>query len=160
MQLKIDTSSLDHLEQALQRMQDRIRNHKPAMEAIGGHVVQTTQERIIKTKQGPDGKSWAAGSTLTEKLRKTGASLLFVTGTLSKSIKITRADGTSVTITADTTMVGASKDYAPYVQGGVKNTRGRIPGKTIPPRPFLGLSESDKHHIVDIMNKYIQGLNG
>lgn len=160
MQLKIDTSSLDHLEQALQRMQDRIRNHKPAMEAIGGHVVQTTQERIIKTKQGPDGKSWAAGSTLTEKLRKTGASLLFVTGTLSKSIKITRADGTSVTITADTTMGGASKDYAPYVQGGVKSTRGRIPGKTIPPRPFLGLSESDKHHIVDIMNKHIQGLNG
>lgn len=160
MQFKIDTTDLDKLGLTLQRIQERIQNHKPAMEAIGRHVVRATQDRIVKTKTGPDGKVWAAGSSLTEKLRQAGSSLLHVTGTLSKSIKITQSDRTSVTVTADTTLGGGSRNYAPYVQGGVKNTRGRIPGKTIPPRPFLGLSDSDKQHIVGIMNKYFQGPNG
>lgn len=159
MDLRFDTGGLDKLEQQLTAIQNRIVNHRPAMEDIGSHVVRTTQDRIVTTKQGPDGKRWAAGSTVTERMNKGRGSLLYRSGALARSVRVTRADATSVTVTVDPTTEGGKRNYAPYMQNGVKRTGGRIPGKTIPARPFLGLSDSDKGRIVGIMNRYIQGTN-
>jgi phage gpG-like protein len=52
--------------------------------------------------------------------------------------------------------IGSPKVYAAMQQfGGTTSPRSMIPGKTIPARPFLGVSALDKANILDILGSYL-----
>lgn len=52
--------------------------------------------------------------------------------------------------------VGTGKEYAAIHQfGGITAPGSMIPGKEIPSRPFLGLSDDDETEILNIIRDYV-----
>lgn len=149
----------------------RCKNLQPAMREIGEDIAQSTKRRFA-TATSPEGTPWAPNSTVTTipmylgafggsykkdgTLSKRGearsASKLPLTGE-TKALKTTinyQLDGSSGV------RIGSPMVYAAMQQfGGVTSPRSMIPGKIIPARPFLGLSEDDKTNILDIVGSYL-----
>lgn len=159
--LKVDTSGFAKLEAGLDEMLARLRDRKTLMQRIGNYMVSSTRSRITREKTSPDGVPWAPLTKLTEELKaKDGAhpqDILFHWGTLSKSIYVSSITNDRVYVTADTKRGGASKNYAPYMQRGVRKTGGKYKNKQIPARPFLGISETNKKRIMQMVKAYVAG---
>lgn len=139
----------------------RLRNKQDLMTEIGQYMVRSTKLRIDKTKKGPDGEAWADLSELTERLKARDGvhpgDILFHWGTLANSIYVLWSSNSGVNITADTRRAGAKTNYAPYMQGGVARTGGRFKNRSVPARPFMGISEQNKKMITKMVNKYVTG---
>lgn len=153
----------------LGELSGRMQNLRPAMKEIGDDIVASTKRRFADAV-GPDGTPWAANSTKTTipfylhvtgsykedgTLSKKGAARSAAKKPLTGETKVLRAsvnsqvDGASV-------RVGSPMPYAAMQQfGGITSPRSMIPGKTIPARPFLGISESDRVNILDILGSYL-----
>jgi len=154
---------------ALQRLQRRVGDLTPAMEDIGELLIETTKQRFA-TSTAPDGRRWAPNSPATilsylqgksgafgkrdGRLTKKGAKLAankkpLIGETKSLSTQINyRADRASVEI-------GSLMPYAAIHQFGGQAGRGKK--VTIPARPFLGLSESDKRAVLEIIEEHLAG---
>jgi len=139
----------------------------PAMEDIGELLIETTKQRF-QTSAAPDGSRWAPNSPATilgylagksgafgkrdGRLTRKGAKLAANKKPLigeSKSLSEQfhyQASRTSVE-------VGSSVHYAPIHQFG--GQAGRDKKVTIPARPFLGLSESDKRAVLEIVEEHL-----
>lgn len=95
------------------------------MQSAAQIEIQETRKRIETTKVDPTGKPWAPWAPRTRKLRaKTGGSLLFVTGKLSRSFY-------SV-VTFKNAIIKSAVKYFRYLQEGTPK---------MPARPMLGWSE-------------------
>lgn len=165
--IKVDDKQvLDMLSELARRCQ----NPRPAMQEIGESIVDSTKRRF-GSASAPDGTPWAANSTETTipfylaamngykkdgSLSKRGVALSGFKKPLTgetKSLQTTinyQLDG------ANCLRIGSPMEYAAMQQfGGVTSARSWIPGKTIPARPFLGLSSADKANITDIVRRYL-----
>ena len=143
MQISIQVEGLERLKQRLKATADKLQNMRQFWSSVGMYVQrQTIRERFNK-EQSPDGQKWKplAESTKRRKKRhKRGQmKILHDTGALRRSIAY-EAGNNSV-------KVGSVLKYARTHQFG----RGKIPA-----RPFLGVTEGEKKHIVSMFGQYIK----
>lgn len=162
-----DREVLDMLGELHRRCDDL----QPAMKEIGEDIVASTKRRFADGVD-PDGNEWKANSTETTipfylaafggsykkdgTLSKTGAAR---SGAKKPLIGQTKALGTTINYQLDGNSgvrIGSPMVYAAMQQfGGITSPNSMIPGKTIPARPFLGISEADKANILDIIGSYL-----
>ena len=159
----------DEITPALKRVLDATGNLKPAMQAIGEHLLRSTDDNFAK-QRGPDGRPWKPlkvisyhlAYTLGKKKRthtKTGGltagfqsyigsrKILTDSGELRGSIKYS-ASRTRLEI-------GSGKVYSAINQFGGKAGRGRK--VTIPARPYLGIGATDRIEILATLKNYLEG---
>ncbi len=154
MQISIQVEGLVRLKQRLKATADKLQNMRQFWSSVGMYVQrQTIRERFNK-EQSPEGQKWKPLAESTKKKRlkrhKRGVmKILHDTGALRRSIAY-EAGNNSV-------KVGSVLKYARIHQFGgtihFKKKRGSV---TIPARPFLGVTESEKKHIVSMFGQYIK----
>jgi len=154
---------------ALDRLAKKGANLRPALQDIGEYLAETTKRRF-DTSTGPDGQKWAPNSeatmlnylrlhkgNFTRKGKKLSAKgiqrvqgkrpLIGETRSLSSTINY-QIDGNELAV--GTPMVyGAMQQY-----GGKKSDFPNLWGD-IPARPFLGLSDTDRTTVLDILQGYL-----
>ncbi len=145
---------------ALARIAAAMTKLTPVMQDIGEALIESTKGRFA-TGVDPDGNPWAPKSPVTiEAYRARGDSVSF-----RPLIGPTRALSTTIHYLAgaDRVEVGSSRIQAAVMQGGAaKGAFGRtargapIPWGRIPARPFIGLSDTDRTAIVDIVDEWLQ----
>lgn len=173
--IKIDISD-NGVYQALTRLANTTQHLPTVLDLIGEMLVYSTKQRF-STSIGPDGQRWASNSPVTilrylgrykgsfgkktGKITKSGAAraagkrpLIGESSDLSRQI-YRKVDG-------NTLYVGSTMIYAAAQQFGMKKgyagktSRGSsIPWGDIPSRPFLGLSDQDRVHILDTISDYL-----
>ena len=141
----------------------------PAMEDIGELLIETTKERF-KTSTAPDGSPWEKNSFATLMTHLQGRKGVFSKrdgGLTKKGAKLAANKkpliGESKSLSEQfhyqasrtSVEVGSSVHYAPIHQFG--GQAGRDKKVTIPARPFLGLSESDKRAVLEIIEEHLAG---
>lgn len=146
---------------ALDRLQARAGNLRPALFEIGERLAESTYERF-NTGTAPDGSLWALISEVTKQLsakrgkRKGGP--LVETGVLQDTIEYQlMANGKGV-------MVGTNrfskKDDGGWDGGAAIHQFGGKAGRghqvDIPARPFLGLSADDEKTLLDIVARHLE----
>lgn len=158
---------------ALQQLQQRVENLRPALTDIGAAVTESTRLRF-RDQETPAGAAWAPLSRFTVDRRRQqgrGAQILRDTGRLANSI--------TYQVGSDYVEVGTNVVYGPTHQFGARRgefgvqpvtvkahqRRGRpvrqhtrqqaLPWGNIPARPFLGLSDADEGEIVRILSDYL-----
>lgn len=123
----------------------RMTNMQPVMTEIGAREVYSIQERIIETKEDPDGHAWAAWRPFTRSQREAKGNadkgLLWDSGTLLRSIAATPSHAGVI--------IGTSIPYANDLQFGVG----------MAPRPFIGWSEEGKSVAEHSVVRYLEGVN-
>lgn len=162
-----DKQVLDMLDQ----LYGRFKNLQPAMKEIGEDLVDSTKRRFADGA-GPDGTPWAPNSTETTipfylgafggshkkdgTLSKTGEKRLASKKPLTGETKALRSDINYQLDGTNSVRIGSPMVYAAMQQfGGITSPSSMIPGKTIPARPFLGVSEADKTNILDVVRSYL-----
>jgi phage virion morphogenesis protein len=144
--LEVSLYGMEAIMANLQAIQDRGSNLRPLMLEIGEDVVESTKQRFVTTTS-PDGDQWALNTPATL-LRKTGDTPLTNHGGLARSIHYKPLGNEGVEI-------GTNAVQAAMMQfGGSKAEFGHLWGD-IPARPFLGLSDQDKQHILDLTLDYL-----
>lgn len=159
---------------------ERARNMRPVLAEIGEDMAESTKQRF-STTTAPDGSAWAPNSALTMArysanfARKkdgdfTKASAARIAGkkpltgetkALGSTINYQVGDGSvsigSPMVYAGTQQFGAKSGEYGFGIYASRNGSFPIPWGDIPARPFLGASESDKTHIVDLVRSYLMG---
>lgn len=155
MTFTVRPGGLDAIESALTRLAARADNLLPAMDEIGSQMLQRTQRRF-EEQQGPDGSDWPALSPVTVKRRGDAGPILRISGDLYRSVSYRPG--------RDHVELGTNWPYARALQLGIlRGASGRtrrggpIPWGTIPPRPFLGISDDDGADVLDIIQHYLEG---
>ena len=144
MQINIQADGLNNVRQKLKTIADKLRDMRQLWQAVGMYIQrQTIRERFDK-EQSPGGQKWKPLSQATLKKRsarhKTGnVRILQDTGELRRSITY-EAEPNSV-------RVGTNLKYARTHQFG----RGNIPA-----RPFLGVNDEERQHIISMLGSYIK----
>lgn len=117
---------------------------KELMETIGEVLVSGAKERF-EDEKAPDGTAWVKGK------KKSGKTLSGQTGNLKKSITVNA--GISEVV------YGSNLEYAAIHQFG--GTPELAHNKTMPARPFIGISEEDDKEIKHMMALFMQdAFNG
>jgi phage gpG-like protein len=155
---------------ALGELLRRVARPRPALREIGESLTESTKRRF-ETSTAPDGSHWAGNSdvTLMEHLGRTkgnfrndggltkrGAARL---GAKKPLIGETRSLSTKIhyNVLADGVEIGSSMEYAGMMHfGGKKSEYSKLWGD-IPPRKFIGVSNSDASNTLDILGDYIGG---
>lgn len=142
-----DRQVLDALQELSRRMDDMT----PAMRDIAGVMADATERAFANEADPATGRAWHPLMASTVKMRGGDAHpILQRSGQMAASV--VTAYG------ADHAEVGSNKVYAAMHQfGGVTAHNSMIPGKIIPPRPFLGLGEDDREEILNIVRGYLAG---
>jgi phage virion morphogenesis protein len=143
--------------EALRRLQNHSNNLGSALHKIGDKLAESTKKRFA-TKTGPDGNAWLGNAESTiwspKKLPTGGYSIkgrddpLVDQGILGDTIDYQLFGNDGVDI-------GSPMEYAAMMQfGGAKSEFPNLWGD-IPGRPFLGISEEDKHEILAIIQRHL-----
>lgn len=169
--IKIDITD-NGVQKALTRLANTGASLHPALNEIGEFLVDSTKQRFA-TSTAPDGTRWAPNTETTilmylgryrgsfskrdGRLTKKGAGrvsgkrpLIGETGDLARQFDH-KVDG------KDTLYIGSTMPYAATQQFGAKRHqfKGKAPWGDIPARPFLGLSDSDRSTILDIIGDFL-----
>jgi len=152
----------DEITAALERLASAMTNMMPVMQDLGEFLATSTRDRFTEGT-GPDGTPWAPKSpaTLDAYARRRDPvddrPLFGPTRRLSSEIHWFA--------TPDSVEWGSSHIYAATQQFGAAQgafgatSRGSpIPWGGIPARPFLGLSDSDRAEIADIVAEWLEGI--
>lgn len=151
------------LRYALKALADAGKDLRPALQDIGELLVDSTKQRF-GTSTAPDGTPWAPNSpaTLVRWMRRGGSGVKRPLIGNGKSLleQISR----HINGSGDELEVGSSMPYAAAQQFGMKKgyagetSRGSpIPWGDIPARPFIGISDADHQHILDIIADHLAG---
>ncbi|MEW6562751.1 MAG: phage virion morphogenesis protein [Pseudomonadota bacterium] len=169
-EVKIDNKNvLD----ALDRLTKATANPRPALLAIGESLVVSTKKRF-ETSTAPDGSKWQPNSDTTLRMGLHSGNHFKKNGSLKKSgssylsnkkplIGKTHSLATEIFPKFDSNglRIGSRLEYAAMQQfGGTTSLRSMIPGKRIPARPFLGISDSDETMILKTVNDYLRSVVG
>lgn len=137
--------------QMFSRLQKRLGDLTPVMEDLGELIVERTKQRFARSTD-PAGRPWAPNKPATLARKKGTKPLIGETKSLMGTLYY-RADRASVT-------VGSPMEYAAIHQFG--GQAGRSKKATIPPRPFLPVTESgqwlgtdDRQAVLDILRDYL-----
>lgn len=138
---------------ALADLARKVADPRPALQRIGEFMVETTKQRF-DTSTAPDGSHWQANSALTILRSRHGAAKkpLVERGNLRDSIRY-QVDETGLTIGTNWMAEDIKGGAAIHQLGG---QAGRGHKATIPPRPFLGVSEADRAMIERTVLSYLQ----
>lgn len=152
MRVSIENNSQQVLD-VLARLSDRLTEPELLLELMGKPLVASSKQRFRDTVA-PDGRKWLPNSRTTLALYFGGK------GGLSKKPLTGKTRQLQSTLTyqvwGNQLLVGSPLPYAAMQQlGGTTASGSMIPGKRIPARPFLGVSESDEETILDIVAKYL-----
>ena len=160
--IKIEFNDAE-VQAALGNLSDALTDMSPVMNRIGMFLVASTEKRFDDT-EAPDGSQWAPRSPVTlaiyarEKPPPTFGPVLHKSGTLRQSINHSYGP--------DEVTVGTNVFYAQVQQLGAvkgslgaywftsekgKQVDGSSPWGNIPARPFIGVSDSDRVGILDII---------
>lgn len=154
--ITIDLTGIDQALAALSRLVSGV-GDEAMMSAIGAIGESQTRRRIQSEKTGPDGQAWPPNREGTSILLKSGQHLL---GSIAWTASATHAEW------------GASWEFAHVHQNGAtivpKNAKQlsfmlggrRVNAKkvTIPPRPFIGLSEDNAGQLLQIVTDHFGKL--
>lgn len=162
MEVGIDDMQAKVFQEALNELARRGEDMTPLMTAVGGNLVDSTQERFERTSTAPDGTPWKPryvpeGATPSDKR------ILVKDAHLSGSIDY-EASQNSVS-------VGTNVFYAAVHQFGMtikakpgSTMRFNVGGQwlfaksvTIPARPFIGISEDDGEMILGEATDWLAG---
>lgn len=158
-------------EEVLSGLEALLADLTPVMNEIGEFLVKSTKARF-KAGVAPDGTAWAARSPATlaiykRKNMRYGPKPLHKSGEMSGQIFHSYG--------RDSVQVGSSARQAAVMQfGAVKGSTGAYfyttktgrqvdgasPWGTIPARPFLGLSESDRTGVIEIVGDWLARAAG
>jgi phage virion morphogenesis protein len=153
--LKVSVTGLKKLNAKLDHVAKQVTDMEPALEEIGKYLVRSFRNRIFQQKKDPTGRRWPDLSETTQEIRVrrgyASNNILVQSGELARSIDVESANRNRVEVVA-------TAPHAPFMQKGVRRTGGRsaIPGKRIPPRPFMGISKENERHILDVLNAHIK----
>ncbi|MDR1648409.1 MAG: phage virion morphogenesis protein, partial [Zoogloeaceae bacterium] len=135
---------------------------KPFLKGIGPYLVASTKKRIERGGPGPKGETWAPNSEVTMRLagvlgmgdgKRAGNRPLIDSGMLMGTI--------AYQVVGHTLYVGTGRFDNPRIGAALQfgTTRaGRGHKVTIPPRPFLGISEEDAREIEAALADELQRL--
>lgn len=142
-------SQLRSLNKRLEGLVKRATNLSPFFDDAAAYMVNVVQNRIYRTKKGPDGERWAplAQSTIDIKGHST---ILYQTGDLGRSIHVDSQDKSGFIIASDS-------PYGLFMNNGVKKTGGFIKNKTVPARPFMGISDRNVKVISKMLKDHVAG---
>lgn len=145
---------------ALARLSSATSDLSPALRDVGEHLLNTTRERF-NTQTSPGGVPWAPLSPSYLARKKQNKSRILVLydhlrGTLTYQL-LPGGEGLEI---------GSPRIYAGTMQFGARKgafgqtKRGSpIPWGRIPPRPFLGLSDTDKADVLDILQEHLSAAS-
>jgi phage virion morphogenesis protein len=149
---KVQSKGLAELRSALTGLLERTQHLKEFNQEAATYMVRSTRNRILRSKRSPDGTPFAPLADLTVDV-KGHSSILFETGNLARSVHVDHVDDHGFTISADA-------DYARLTQDGRRRTRGRYDSnRSVPARPFIGISDANVQRISKMLRSYIAGLN-
>ncbi|MDQ6956699.1 MAG: phage virion morphogenesis protein, partial [Mariprofundaceae bacterium] len=118
--------------------------------SIGEVMVHSTKQRFVNG-EAPDGSKWQENSALTLS-RKTGSDPLVGDG---KAL----STGIYYDASSERLLIGSPQEYAAVQQfGASKHEFGKALWGDIPARPFLGISDSDKHAIEQLIQEHLAGF--
>lgn len=144
-----DTSVLAALEQ----LRSSIDKPQQMLAEIGEYGKTSTQQRMAQ-QIAPDGSAWAPLSQVTID-RKGHARILWERGVLQGTIAWQLTDGHGV-------QWGSNREQAAALHFGMErgyagtDKHGRaLPWGNIPPRPIVGINETDQREILDIARQYL-----
>jgi phage gpG-like protein len=153
--IEIDDASVTTALNALLR---RIADPAPALRNIGEEVAIQTKERIESGGPSPSGTPWAPLLPVTIARKEINKDrVLYYHGDLLRQIfPQLGADGRSVEVGTDRPYGAAMQFGMPKGYAGTTKRGAPIPWGDISPRPFLGLSSSDRDSIVAILRTYLE----
>lgn len=123
---------------------------RPLLTRIGEQWNQQVFRRNFDRQSSGDGAPWAPRSSVGRQLRPGGRALQN-RGVLLQSLRVLRADGEQLE-------VGTTLSYAHLLQFGGFTPRGSaIPGKRIPPRPFVELGPDAVARTYSEIEEYFLG---
>ena len=132
---------LSRIAQSLNRLSGKLTGSlEEPLRAIGGMLERTTKDRIRETKTAPDGKRWQDVSPTTAEAKNGRGGILVDHGNLLASI--------THEASAKSVITGSVMGYSVYAQEGTK---------TMPARPYLGLSVQDYERIGELMEDWLNG---
>jgi phage virion morphogenesis protein len=149
---------------ALDRLARAGRNPAPALKSIGEQLIESTRKRIERGGPGPAGERWAPNSPVTMALakargrKKFGPRPLIDSGILMDTI--------AKAVSGNTLVVGSNRFAEDWPHGAAvfqfgSHRAGRGHKVTIPPRPFIGISDDDARDIVatiyDFLDRAVRG---
>lgn len=154
MKIKVEVQDAE-LQQGLQALIETGRDLTPVMADIGEQLLNSTRQRF-SDQVSPDGQAWSPLSHATKaRKKKNKDKILTEEGRLRRLL--------SVQAGKDYVEVGSTRIYAGTHQFGAERgaygttQRGApIPWGDIPARPFLGVSNTDKKTILEIIQKHLQ----
>lgn len=141
----VELEGLEECRNYFQRLKNSAENFTAVGQLIAEHLKASTHQRFLEDRD-PDGKSWEAlkPATVAAKVKKDVAPrILQTTNTLFKSI--------NAEVTAHAIIVGTDVKYAAAHQFGV-------PERNLPRRAFLGVSDSDRTAIHQLLVDYFEDV--
>lgn len=167
-EVKIDNKNVID---ALDRLSKAAGNPRPAFLKIAERLVDSTKKRFV-TSTAPDGSKWQPNSDTTLRMDLHSGNHFKKNGSLKKSgssylankkplIGKTHSLATEIFKDVDSNglRIGSRLEYAAMQQfGGTTSSRSMIPGKRIPARPFVGISDSDETMILKTVNDYLRSV--
>ena len=144
MKINVKPQGVPKLKRSLQSRMEALTHLKPYWEAVGAYVQRQTLKERFGKEQASDGTKWKplAPSTRMRRLKrhkKGNMRILQDTGELRRSVRY-QAEDWGVCI-------GSNLKYSRTHQFG----RGKIPA-----RPFLGVTPSEREHIISMLRQYIK----
>lgn len=152
--LDISIVGLDAVISGFDGMLQRSGNLRPLLLEIGVDLTESTKQRFVTTLD-PDGNKWLLNTPATllaedkfGNLRKEGDTPLTNHGDLAASIHY-------FMIGNDTVEVGSNMVQAAMMQFG--STKAEFPKLwgDIPARPYIGFSDDDRQHILELVGDYL-----
>ena len=148
------------VQSALGELLRSISRPEPLLRRIGQDLAESTMQRFAGGKA-PDGTPWAPKGDLARRKSPSTAGKPLVGETRALATTVAYA------VRGHVIEVGSPMVYAGVHQFGAragslwkgKDRRGRsarAPWGDIPARPFLGLSDADEEHILELVREYLQ----
>jgi phage gpG-like protein len=165
--IRLNLAQSKHVQDALREVLGRLGGGPggsgllPLNKALATYMRNAVKQRIGRYKVGPDGTPWAPLKPSTIALRarigKMSAKdaemmhfpIMQDSGDLLKGIDIGY-------VSAKGFEIKSRSPHSSYMQFGVEETSGFIPGKSVPARPFLGYSDENKRMIRKKINAFIK----
>ena len=156
MVINFQVKGLEELQKKFQGISNNLSNFQPFWTSVGEYMKQRTIKECFEKEQSPEGEAW-------KPIQRDGK-ILSDTGELKKSIQY-QADSKGV-------IIGSNLKYSRIHQFGGKikvtpkmraflHFKGIHLKKTtqvikIPARPYLGVTQGDKRHIVQMIRMYVK----
>lgn len=125
----------------LDELADRIANIDEPLRDIGEHLLNTTRERFDR-QVAPDGTPWAPlNPAYRARKKKNADKILVLDGYLYGLLRYQVSDSELE--------LGTDRVYGATHQLG-------DPERNIPARPYLGISDTDREDVLDILREYLE----